>query len=170
MNPVKFCQDQIQNGWLIAIFVCSNWQNIWKFCPSWWKSPTPMNICFRYLTHALTTIVPWILLNYVRIKLKMADLSPFLFAQIAKYLKILSVRMNISNTNEYLFPIINTCIYYNHPMDPYNLQQRFSLVGETIALAIYWLFLFVRFTAWQNCLIDWICDCVILASGSRAWH
>ena len=36
MNPVKFCQDQIQNGWLIVIFVASNWQNIWKFvCPTW---------------------------------------------------------------------------------------------------------------------------------------
>ena len=30
MNPVKFCLEQIQNGWLIAIFVGSNWQNIWK--------------------------------------------------------------------------------------------------------------------------------------------
>ena len=31
---------------------------------------------------------------------------------------MLSVRMNISNTNEHLFPIINTCIYYNPLMNP----------------------------------------------------
>ena len=55
-----------------------------KICPSGWISPTPMNICFWYLTHAFTTIVPWILLNYVRIKFIMADLSPFLFAPIDK--------------------------------------------------------------------------------------
>ena len=63
MNPVKFPQDQIKNGWLNAIFVCSNWQNTWKFCPSGWISPTPMNICFRYFTHALTTILPCILIT-----------------------------------------------------------------------------------------------------------
>ena len=34
MNPVKCRQDPIQNGRLIAIFVCSNWQNIWKCCSS----------------------------------------------------------------------------------------------------------------------------------------
>ena len=45
--------------------------------------------------------------------------------------------MNISNTNKYLFPIIYTCIYYNPPMNPYNLQQSFYPVGDTIALAIY---------------------------------
>ena len=68
MNPVKFCQDQISNDRLIAIFVCSNCPNIWKF---------------------------------------------------------LSVRLIISNTNEDLFPIIYTCIYYNAftPMNHYNLQQ-----------------------------------------------
>ena len=59
----------------------------------------------------------------------MADLSPFL--------KILSVQINISNTNEYLFQIIYTCIYYNPAMNPYILQQGFYLVGDTIALAIY---------------------------------
>ena len=31
--------------------------------------------------------------------------------------------MNISNTNEYLFPILYTCINYNPPMYPYNYQQ-----------------------------------------------
>ena len=46
MYPVKLRPDQIQNGRLITIFVCSNWQNIWKLCPSGWISPTPMNIFF----------------------------------------------------------------------------------------------------------------------------
>ena len=32
--PVKFRPDQIKNGRVIAIFVCLNWQNIWKLCPS----------------------------------------------------------------------------------------------------------------------------------------
>ena len=63
MNPVKFCLDQIQNGWLNTIFVCSNCQNIWKFCPSGWISPTTMNICFRYFTHALTTMLIGILIT-----------------------------------------------------------------------------------------------------------
>ena len=40
--------------------------------------------------------------------------------------------MNISNINEYLFPIIYTCIYYNPPMNPYNLQQSFYPVGGTM--------------------------------------
>ena len=35
--------------------------------------------------------------------------------KLTKYLKMLSVRMNISNTNEYLFLIIYRCIYYNPP-------------------------------------------------------
>ena len=55
MNPVKFNLDQIQNSRPSAIFVCSNCQNIWKFCLSRWICPTPMHICFRYFTHALTT-------------------------------------------------------------------------------------------------------------------
>ena len=69
----------------------------------------------------------------------MADLSPFLFAQIDNNLKILSVWINISNTNEYLFPIIYTCINYNPLMNPYNLQQSFYPMVDTIALAIYFL-------------------------------
>ena len=95
MNPLKFCQDQIKNGWLIAIIVCANWQNIWKFCPFGWISTTPINLCFRYFTHAFTTILPWILCIYYNpplkpvkccqdLKSQMADLSPFLFAQIYK--------------------------------------------------------------------------------------
>ena len=57
MNPVKFFPDEIQNGRLITMFVCSNWQNIWKFCPSGWISPIPINIGFRYFKYALTTIL-----------------------------------------------------------------------------------------------------------------
>ena len=49
MNPVRFPQDHIQNGWLIAIYVCSYWQNIWKLCPSGWISPTAMNIFWGIL-------------------------------------------------------------------------------------------------------------------------
>ena len=56
MNPVKFCPDKILNGWLIVIFVCWNWQNIWK-CLSGWISPTLMNISSWYSTHAFTTIL-----------------------------------------------------------------------------------------------------------------
>ena len=66
MNSVKFCQDHIQNGLLIAIFEVSNWQNIWKFCPYGWIS-TPKNICLRYFTHAFTTILPWILITYNKV-------------------------------------------------------------------------------------------------------
>ena len=66
----------------------------------------------------------------------MADSSPFLFAQIDKIFENV-VRMNICNTNEYLFPILNTGINYNPPMNPYNLQQNFYPVGDTIVLAIY---------------------------------
>ena len=66
-------------------FVCSNWQNIWKFCPSGWISQTPMNIVLRYSTHALTIIFPWILWSFIMIKFKMADLLLFLFADILKW-------------------------------------------------------------------------------------
>ena len=43
--------------------------------------PTPMNILFRFFKHAFITILPWILWRLVWFKFKMADLSPFLFAQ-----------------------------------------------------------------------------------------
>ena len=39
----------------------------------------------------------------------------FCLLKFTKYLKILSVRMDISNTNEYLFSILYTCIY-NHTL------------------------------------------------------
>ena len=49
INPVKFGHDQIKNGWLIAIVVCSNWHNIWKLFPSSWISQTPMNVLCKNL-------------------------------------------------------------------------------------------------------------------------
>ena len=70
MNPLKFRPDQIQKGRLTTIFVCSNWQNIWKCCLSGWISPTPMNIFFRNFTHALITSLRWSLWNFVRIKFR----------------------------------------------------------------------------------------------------
>ena len=105
MNPVKCRHDQTQNGRLITIFVCSNWPNIWHCCLYGWISPKPMNISSWYSTHALITILPWILWSVVRIKFKMAHLSPFLFAQkLTKYYKKI-VRPDeyppAPNTNEY---------------------------------------------------------------------
>ena len=55
-----------------------------EICPSGWISPTPINLVFRYYTHAFITVLPWILWCFVRIKFKMDDLLPFLFAQIDK--------------------------------------------------------------------------------------
>ena len=51
---------------------------------------------FRYFTHAFITILPWILWSVVRIKFKMADLLPFLFAQIDKIFE------NVVRLDEYL--------------------------------------------------------------------
>ena len=51
----------------------------------------------------------------------------FCLLKLTKYLKIWCVYMNISNTNEYLFLIIYTCINYNPPMYPYNYQQSTSM-------------------------------------------
>ena len=67
----------------------------------------------------------------------------FCLLKLTKYWIILSVRMNISNTNEYLFPIIYTCIYFNPRMNPQNLHESFYLVGDTIVLAIS---LFIMYT------------------------
>ena len=97
-----------------------------------------MNICFWYFRHAFITNLPWILWSFVRIKLKRADLFPFLFAQTNKKIEnVVCPDENLQHTNEYLFPIIYIGIYYNPPMNPYNLQQSFYPVGDTIALAIY---------------------------------
>ena len=68
--------------------------------------------------------------SFVRIKFKIADLSPFLLAQIDKIFEnFFHPDEYLPNTNEYFFPIIYTCIYYNPPMNPYNLQQSFYPVG-----------------------------------------
>ena len=77
-----------------------------------------MNIFFLYFTHAFITILTWILWSFILIKLKMANLSPFLFAQIDKMFENFVLRMNISNTNEHFTPILYTCINYTPPMYP----------------------------------------------------
>ena len=64
----------------------------------------------------------------------MADLSSFWFAQIEK---VFDVRPDeYLQTHEHFFLILYTWINYNAPMNPYNLQQRFYPVGDTIALVI----------------------------------
>ena len=106
------------------IFENSNWQNIWKFCPSGWIPQTPMNIGFQYFIHALTTILPWILWSFVRIKFKMLDFSPFLFAQFDKTFKNF-VRLDKDLQHQWIFVSDTLHIhYYNPHMYPYNLQQN----------------------------------------------
>ena len=98
-----------------------------------------MNIFFRYFTHAFITILPWILWSVVRIKFKMVDLSLFVFAQIDKIFE------NVVSPDEYLqhqwiFVSDNLHMHLlQSPMNPYNLQQSFYPVRNTIALAIYLL-------------------------------
>ena len=67
----------------------------------------------------------------------MVDFSPFLFPQIDKIFENKFRPDEYLHTNKYLFPVINTCFYYNPHMNPYNLHQGFYPVGDTIALAIY---------------------------------
>ena len=55
----------------------------------------------------------------------------------------IDVKLTPMNTSEYLFPTIYTGIYYNPPMNPYNLQKSFYLVGDTIVLAIYLLYIII---------------------------
>ena len=50
------------------------------------------------------------------------------------FLPWLSVRINISNTNEYFFPILYTCIYYNPPMNPVKCRQDPTQNGRLIAI------------------------------------
>ena len=45
-----------------------------------------------------------------------------------------SVRMNISNTNEYFFPILYTFITYNPPMNPVKCRQDQIQNGRLIAI------------------------------------
>ena len=42
----------------------------------------------------------------------------FCLLKSTKYLKMLSVQINISDTNEHFFPILYTCINYHQPMNP----------------------------------------------------
>ena len=44
----------------------------------------------------------------------------FCLLKLTKYLKFLSVLMDISNTNEYFFSILYTCIYYHTLMNSVN--------------------------------------------------
>ena len=130
MNPVKYRQDQIQNGWLIAILfaqIDKIFENVVR--PDEYL-PTPMNIVFQYFTHALTTILLWILWSFFWIKFKMVDLLPFLFAQIAKIFEnFVCPDEYIHYTNAYLFPIFYTCKIYICPMNPENFVRiKFKMV------------------------------------------
>ena len=51
----------------------------------------------------------------------------------------LSVLLNISNTNEYFFPLLYTCIYYNHPV---KFRQEQIQNGRLIAIFVC--------SNWQN--------------------
>ena len=46
----------------------------------------------------------------------------------------LSVRMHISNTNEYFFPILYTCIDYNPPINTVKCRQDQIQNGRLIAI------------------------------------
>ena len=70
--------DQFHNSRLIIIFVCSNWQNIWKCCLSGWIPPTPS--C-EVLSGSNS---------------KWPTYRHFCLLKLTKYLKKLSVQMYIS--------------------------------------------------------------------------
>ena len=110
-----------------------------------------MNISSRYCTHALTTILSWILCSFVRIQFKMADLLPFLFAQIDKLFE------NVVCPDEYLqhqwnfFPILYTCIYYNPPMNPLKCCQDQNYKWPT-----YRYLCLLKLTIFLSTIIPWI--------------
>ena len=60
----------------------------------------------------------------------------FCLLKLTKYLKMLCVWMNISNTNEYFFPILYTCIYYNPPMNPVKCRPDQIHNGRIIAIFV----------------------------------
>ena len=60
----------------------------------------------------------------------------FCLPKLTKYLKILSVRMNISNTNEHFFPILYTCINDNPPMNPVKFCPDQVQNGRLIAIFV----------------------------------
>ena len=84
MNHIKWHEDLIPNGCLFAILFAQIDKIFENFVRPDEYLPTPLNNVFQYFTHALPTILLWILWSFVRIKFKMVDLLPFLFAQIAK--------------------------------------------------------------------------------------
>ena len=66
--------------------------------------------------------------------LQTGRLIVILFAQIDKYLKILCVRMHISNTNEYFFLILCKSINYYPLMNPVKFRQDKIQNGRLIAI------------------------------------
>ena len=100
--------------------------------------PTPMNIVFQYFTHVCINYNPPMnpVRSFIWTKFKMVDLLPFLFAQIAKIFEILSIRMNISFTNAYLFLILYTCINYIPPMNPVKFCQDQIQNGRLLAIFV----------------------------------
>ena len=107
MNPVKGRQDQIQNGQLIAILFAQIDKIFENFVRPDEFLPTPMNIFFSILY----TCIYYNPMNPVKF---CQDQWPicryFCWLKLTKYLKKLSVWINISNTNEYWLPILYTCI------------------------------------------------------------
>ena len=63
----------------------------------------------------------------------------FCLLKLTKYLKILSVRMNISNTNKHFFLILYTCINYYPSMNPVKFR-----VDQIHIMADSLLFLFAQ--------------------------
>ena len=101
----------------LSLFLfCSNWQDILF-------AQTQINIFLRYFTYALTTILPWILWSLPWANSKWPTSYHFCWLKLTKYLKILSILMNISNTNEYIFAILYTCIDYNLSMNPVKFRH-----------------------------------------------
>ena len=56
--------------------------------------------------------------------------------KLTKYLKILSVRMDISNTSVYFFSILYTCIYYHTLMNPVKFCPDQIHNGRLIAIFV----------------------------------
>ena len=102
---------------------CCLWQHEANY-PSGWISPTPLNTFSDALHMPLLQSFHESCQVLSGSNSKWPTYCHFCLLKLTKYLKMLSVRMNVSNTNKYLFLILNTCIYYNPPMNPYNLQQN----------------------------------------------
>ena len=51
------------------------------------------------------------------------SVCPSVCVSVRPAVRDLSIRMDISNTNKYFFPILYTCIYYNPPMNPVKCRQ-----------------------------------------------